>query len=1024
MMRSAGTAGHEDLPHEDRRRSKPSGRVPSPLTSRPRSLRLSNPDDEEDGERPYTRGLGDDGFDIEWPSTPTHEPGYDSLPEYVSPATEAFDRAQEESRRGVTEHRAIPRDEPPHAPVASQDQVLFRRVVATMTSCLGKAKALAQKQHQYQGERLLTSAESIVLRVIGSWLMKQIPPLERANELFSFAESECMFEFLEELVRMDGLLAHPVLHRERWESDVYEHLQTETESLQKCFLGVAATAVVNYLQHKSSRLTEDMPRVLYICKGMLKERPRDPSQVLLVLPKIRAQLRDSRSNSDSRYGSQIDEAEGLLDILYELTIELGGSFPTNFSSDTKQDEPSQPEPRTPSTRDMSEIAITPGSLGAMPSWNASNAQDGTRAFEPRSLSVKGVPDFVATPPGPVDTYQHPPHLDNAAPVSEQRGFAADFFNAPTPGPSGVSTPVLEDLERKQDAASQGGQRPPVEPLATRETTSVESRAHNATYEQAPAPPTATQPEESLLMAERPRAVMPLESDNEVSSDQEGKGSSSSSDEGGYASGMDASSILPLLLRKKLEGKRKGLAKPPLSSKLGLGTAREQSRPLLTDKEVQESPPPTEVVSRESSAGSITKARSPGSYFPPSEYLAVVPKSQEEPREALRMRPAPVAHKPSVYTPITASPLRASTSLMSPEELTAGVGVEQQRPGVISTPVEQERPNVMTPSGMTTPTDCSSGPERRWTILYTHGKPEYRGPWSSTQLPRQSWKRLISATVSDNESIKSNEVMTSDDVKAGLLDGLSDEEMDEGVPALTEAEKDLAALEPEALIPGPREIIIASRNVRDMTQYDHFPDTYRGAVPRIEVTPGAIQNTKGEVIPIYDEDIHLAAGETLIDGTGRVWNAKGMIEPGRDDQGLPILYEVDIAQIKRANNGELPLMMPWDDERLLPDGSRTPSTRSEDIESATPMSELSSVSDAWEPPLRPKRRISEDLNAVDSQLMASAGVDDIPEEGEEDDVPPDDVAMREEEEAEEAREEEFQQMVRRRKEEERRMGSTP
>lgn len=537
-------------------------------------------------------------------------------------------------------------------------------------------------------------------------------------------------------------------------------------------------------------------------------------------------------------------------------------------------------------------------------------------------------------------------------------------------------------------------------------------------------------------------MMPLESDNEVSSDQEGKGSSSSSDEGGYASGMDASSILPLLLRKKLEGKRKGLAKPPLSSKLGLGTAREQSRPLLTDKEVQEGPPPTEVVSRESSAGSITKARSPGSYFPPSEYLAVVPKSQEEPREALRMRPTPVAHKPSVYTPITASPLRASTSLMSPEELTAGVGFEQQRPGVISTPVEQERPNVMTPSGMTTPTgmvfsDPFANDANETAIPQTAPQAQsddgpYYTPMASPRTEDMEldaaaeaiMEEVDPATVSDNESIKSNEVMTSDDVKAGLLDGLSDEEMDEGVPALTEAEKDLAALEPEALIPGPREIITASRNVRDMTQYDDFPDTYRGAVPRIEVTPGAIQNTKGEAIPIDDEDIHLAAGETLIDGTGRVWNAKGMIEPGRDDQGLPMLYEVDIAQIKRANNGELPLMMPWDDERLLPDGSRTPSTRSEDIESATPMSELSSVSDAWEPPLRPKRRISEDLNAVDSQLMASAGVNDIPEEGEEDDVPPDDVAMREEEEAEEAREEEFQQMVRRRREEERRMGSTP
>lgn len=98
----------------------------------------------------------------------------------------------------------------------------------------GKAKALAQKQHQYQSERLSASAESVVLRAIGSWLMKQIPPLQRANELFSFAEGECMFAFLEELVRMDGLLGHPVLQRERWDSDVYEHLQAETDSLQRC----------------------------------------------------------------------------------------------------------------------------------------------------------------------------------------------------------------------------------------------------------------------------------------------------------------------------------------------------------------------------------------------------------------------------------------------------------------------------------------------------------------------------------------------------------------------------------------------------------------------------------------------------------------------------------------------------------------------------------------------------------------------------------------------------------------------
>jgi hypothetical protein len=137
LMRSGATAGQGDLPNEDSRHSKPSGRVPSPLNTRTRSLRVSNPDDEPERD---TRGLIDDGFGIAWPSTPTHDPGYDSLPEYVSPATEAFNRAQEESRRGgVAEHRAIPMDElQSHPPVTSQDRVLFRRVVATMTSCLGE----------------------------------------------------------------------------------------------------------------------------------------------------------------------------------------------------------------------------------------------------------------------------------------------------------------------------------------------------------------------------------------------------------------------------------------------------------------------------------------------------------------------------------------------------------------------------------------------------------------------------------------------------------------------------------------------------------------------------------------------------------------------------------------------------------------------------------------------------------------------------------------------------------------------
>lgn len=64
--------------------------------------------------------------------------------------------------------------------------------------------------------------------------MKQLPPLERANTLFSFADDDGMFGFLEELVKMNSLLSYPVLQRKSWDSDVYEHLQQEAESLQKC----------------------------------------------------------------------------------------------------------------------------------------------------------------------------------------------------------------------------------------------------------------------------------------------------------------------------------------------------------------------------------------------------------------------------------------------------------------------------------------------------------------------------------------------------------------------------------------------------------------------------------------------------------------------------------------------------------------------------------------------------------------------------------------------------------------------
>lgn len=642
----------------------------------------------------------------------------------------------------------------------------------------------------------------------------------------------------------------------------------------------------------------------------------------------------------------------------------------------------------------------------------------------------------STTPLPENPSRQSRNLHRTEEAVSHRGFAADFFDAPTPGPSGFPTSVLEDMKRKQDVVSHDSQdaHSPDPSVMSRNTVTLDKWKDGSALDK-PAS-AAPQPGESLLMAERPRPpqATPLQTDPEAS-DQEGKGSSSSSDEGGYASGMDATSILPLLLRKKLEGKRKSLAKLPLANKLGLVTGpREQPRALLFDREVQEILPKTEVVSRESPAASMTRSRSTGSFFPPSETLSVIPKPQEETREALRVRPGPIATKPSVYTPTTASPLRASTSLMSPELLTAGLGLaEQQRLSVPSpAAVQAEAPvsNVAGPtSSITTPTGMIFSdpfPTEATTTAQTGPIAEsddgcFYTPMASPTMEDAQLDAAAEAIIEDaeatgsnTESVQSNEVLPSD--------VQSDEEMNDGIQALTEAEKDLAAMEPEALIPGPREIISAP-NVRNTTQYDDFPATYRGAVPRFEVTPGAIQNTKGEVIPIADEDIALAAGETLIDGTGRVWNAKGMIEPGRDDQGLPILYEVDIAQIRRYNNGEMPIMMPWDGERLLPEGSRTPSDAPSEIESATPMSELSSVSSAWDTPLpRPKRRISEDLKEVDGMLLGT-GVDGIHEEEEDDEVPADELELMEREEAEEAREQEFRD-ARRRKEEEKRLGSTP
>lgn len=140
MMRSLGTSGDKDVLKEDTPRSKSSGHIPPPLDTDTRGVRLSSREHlKEQGGTNSERDAGDHEFGIAWPSTPTHEPGYDSLPEYVSPATEAFNRERERDRRGaVSDSQTIPFDERPVAPITTQDQVLFHRVVATMNSCLSK----------------------------------------------------------------------------------------------------------------------------------------------------------------------------------------------------------------------------------------------------------------------------------------------------------------------------------------------------------------------------------------------------------------------------------------------------------------------------------------------------------------------------------------------------------------------------------------------------------------------------------------------------------------------------------------------------------------------------------------------------------------------------------------------------------------------------------------------------------------------------------------------------------------------
>lgn len=523
-----------------------------------------------------------------------------------------------------------------------------------------------------------------------------------------------------------------------------------------------------------------------------------------------------------------------------------------------------------------------------------------------------------------------------------------------------------------------------------------------------------------LLTEKPRAAAQSSiAGASIDMERDGKGSSSSSDEG-YQSGLEPS-ILPLLLRKKLEGRKRNNVKPSIPKNIGL--LEDSTEPRSIVKPV---PQLMEVASRKRREG-ITKVRSPGSYFPAAESLKVIPRNQED---MSRVLPVPV-RRPAVYTPLMASPLRASTS--SPAS-----PIKVRSP---TTSSKKRRLSMTSPTGLVF---SDPFPQTSSKLAVQTVQPEAEQYYTSRTSPRYEVPALTPAieaileeprvpkfspsvnedvesmeksnffsaaqgpalehddedlaravdiddaedSNSDTESIRSTEVFTANDIRNGLLPDLRSEELlDCDQEALTEAEKDLTAREPEILIPGPRRVI-GSEDIRDRDiSFGAFPTTYSGTVPRIEVSPGAIQNTQGEVIPIGDEDIHLAAGETLIDGTGRVWNAKGMIEPGRNDQGEAILYEVDIAQIRRANNGELPAMMPWDDAQLFQDGWRAEGTRTPSYNPSDGTTSEFAYSDMsfGSPPGSPygmDRRISDTdyLDSINEQLDAlgpgDGALDDI------------------------------------------------
>lgn len=210
--------------------------------------------------------------------------------------------------------------------------------------------------------------------------------------------------------------------------------------------------------------------------------------------------------------------------------------------------------------------------------------------------------------------------------------------------------------------------------------------------------------------------------------------------------------------------------------------------------------------------------------------------------------------------------------------------------------------------------------------------------------------------------------------------------DEYIPA--SIEEPPAPLNLEEINPTTLEVSVPAPNELSASLKDAFRAELE-RVPRVEVTPGAIRSIKGQVVPLVEEKIFLDAGDTLVDGSGRVWNRSGLIEPGRDKDGRPILYPADLVALKRrAARADIQpsLLKVESSEENTPTTSQAPSIDS----SPVPTPKLSTQR------RRLVRASSREMREIERSARKNGRrtqqqIDEVAEEDENDDILEDDEA---------------------------------